>query len=201
MKKLILKVDNKGNYFETERLLLKPITSEDFNSFYALSKEIEKASDVGICMTFFYFYVPKNNINREKEQFQNVKKYFDRILKEYELENPLLYFVGIFDKSSNKFIGGIDIEFMKEKQHFDLGYFLSPSFQRKGLGFEAVTTFLKHFFEQFDEFVATVHPENMASKRMIEKLGGIFVENQKNSIYGGEPRLLYKITKNNFYID
>ena len=82
----------------------------------------------------------------------------------------------------------------------DMGYFLSPAHQGKGYVTEAMRGVTgKIFFEKLGyEYVnATVHPENKPSLAVLQSIGmKVYGETRK---YGDEPRLLLKLTKDDFY--
>ncbi len=82
----------------------------------------------------------------------------------------------------------------------DIGYFMHPSYQGKGYVTEAVRALMsKIFFDElgYEYLNATVHPENILSQKVLKNLGfQSYGETQK---YGGEPRILLKVTKDDFY--
>ena len=82
----------------------------------------------------------------------------------------------------------------------DMGYFLSPEHQGKGYVTEAMRGVTgRIFFEELGyEYVnATVHPENKPSLAVLQSVGmKVYGETKK---YGNEPRLLLKVTKEDFF--
>lgn len=82
----------------------------------------------------------------------------------------------------------------------DIGYFMHPSYQGKGYVTEAVRALMSRiFFEDlgYEYLSATVHPKNILSQKVLKNLGfQSYGETQK---YGGEPRILLKVTKDDFY--
>lgn len=81
----------------------------------------------------------------------------------------------------------------------DIGYFIHPEHQGKGYVTEAIRGFMgKFYFEKlnYPYLSATVHPKNPPSIRVLESVGF--------KVYGeitkyGEPRLLLKVTKDEFF--
>ena len=72
----------------------------------------------------------------------------------------------------------------------DIGYFIHPGHWSKGYGTEAATALLNYLMPQLPEkkIMATVHPENAPSIRVLEKLGFIFTGERTE--LKGEPRLV-----------
>ena len=74
-------------------------------------------------------------------------------------------------KGENRLIGDIFVYF-KDKT-ITIGYTISEKYQRKGYAYEILNEFIDYSFKNFknyNEIVAMVHPDNIASKRLLEKL-------------------------------
>lgn len=80
--------------------------------------------------------------------------------------------------SDGQFIGWCGLQFLPETQEIEVAYLLDRAFWGQGLATEAAKASLQYGFEQLglDRIVAIVHPENVASQRVIEKLGMCFVD-------------------------
>jgi [ribosomal protein S5]-alanine N-acetyltransferase len=114
----------------------------------------------------------------------------------------------IFDKETNHFIGHIDL-FPSEllTRSLEIGYIISQNAKGKGFGIEAARCFVFDFVplllqkgyinQEFpiDNIIATVHPENYSSRRLLDKLGMKF---QKSLERFGQPRYLYSIAIFNY---
>ena len=78
-------------------------------------------------------------------------------------------------KESNQLIGycGIAVEKIDKVDEREIGYRLDPEFWGKGLATEAASTTLQYGFEQlkFPYLLGIVERENVASVRVLEKLG------------------------------
>lgn len=82
----------------------------------------------------------------------------------------------------------------------DIGYFMDPHFQGKGFVTEAIRGFMsKLFFEElgYPYLSATVHPQNTPSINVLQSVG--FIPYGSTLKYGGEPRLLLRVDKDDFY--
>lgn len=88
-------------------------------------------------------------------------------------------------KSEMRVIGDIGIHFLDnplENKQVEIGYVLHPQYRRNGLAFEALVAVIDFVFISLEKhrIVASIDPENLASIKLIEKLGfrreGFFVE-------------------------
>ena len=67
----------------------------------------------------------------------------------------------------------------------EIGYVISPNYRRKGYAYEAISNLVKLLLDdlKLDMIIAGCFEDNVASKKMLEKLGFILkVENAK--LYG-----------------
>jgi ribosomal-protein-alanine N-acetyltransferase len=81
-------------------------------------------------------------------------------------------------RSENTFIGWSGLQFLPETDETEIAYLLDPDFWGRGLATEAAQAGLRYGFQDLglQTIVAIVHPENAASRRVIDKLGMSFVE-------------------------
>jgi [ribosomal protein S5]-alanine N-acetyltransferase len=70
-------------------------------------------------------------------------------------------------------LGVVSYEWNKEKQDAELGYWLSETIWGKGFGTEAARALVQHAFTKpgHTKLVACYHDENLASGRILSKLG------------------------------
>ncbi len=94
-------------------------------------------------------------------------------------------------------IGWSGLLFLPETKEVEVGYLLGKAFWGKGLATEAAQACLQYGFKNFDMeiIVAIVHPENMASQRVIKKLGMSFVDEAR---YFGMDCHRYSIERSSF---
>jgi len=142
---------------ETERLILREITSTDLNSLFDfLSRE-----DV----TQFYGMDALTNssqvldlINLFKENFQAQRGFR----------------WGIALKENGKLIGtcGFNV-FVARNNRSEIGYELHPDYWRKGYVKEAISTIISYGFEKLNlnRIGAIVYPENIPSISLLTNLG------------------------------
>ena len=90
----------------------------------------------------------------------------------------------IISKETKSFLGHLDLfpcDF--DNESLEIGYILSKTAQGQGFGSEAARGFVENFLQKFRNsnlfsemglyrtVIATVHPENISSKKILEKLG------------------------------
>jgi RimJ/RimL family protein N-acetyltransferase len=79
-------------------------------------------------------------------------------------------------RATNALIGWCGLQFLPETEETEVGYLLDRPFWGQGLATEAARVGLQYGFEDsgLETIVAIVHPENVGSQRVIEKLGMSF---------------------------
>ncbi|MBN2006869.1 MAG: GNAT family N-acetyltransferase [Anaerolineae bacterium] len=84
-------------------------------------------------------------------------------------------FLAVALKSSDKMIGHLYFSQVDppEWMTWELGYIFNPAFQRQGYATEASAALVRYAFEKLDahRIVAHCNPENVASWRVMEKIG------------------------------
>jgi len=85
---------------------------------------------------------------------------------------------GILPEGEKEIVGWAGLQFLPELNETEVGFLLDRPFWGKGYATEAALASLKYGFENFnlDHIIALVHPDNLASRRVIEKCGMSYVE-------------------------
>lgn len=98
---------------------------------------------------------------------------------------------------TGQFIGWAGLQYLPETDEVEVAYLLDPAYWGRGLATEAAQKSLKFGYEDLDipQIVAIVHPDNGASKRVIEKLGMTFT---LQTDYFGMDCLRYELDQANF---
>ena len=101
---------------------------------------------------------------------------------------------GILPVGERQIIGWVGLQYVPELNKTEVGYLLNRSFWGRGYATEAARASLQFGFERFnfDHIIALVHPDNLGSRRVIEKCGMIYVENK---ILWGLEMMRYRIEK------
>ncbi|MGE3556362.1 MAG: GNAT family N-acetyltransferase [Candidatus Obscuribacterales bacterium] len=106
----------------------------------------------------------------------------------------------VFDKLDNRFLGQVDIYPTDIPGEVEVGCILFPEYQAQGIGTEAIGALLKDYIPalraagyqsngaMISFVIATAHPDNMASNRLLSKLGMKFTKMEKRF---GQPRVWY----------
>lgn len=166
---------------ETERLFIRPYQAEDFEKSVVLYGD-------EILTRYFDHGLP-----RSKKEVRHLIKSIYKIAKSDEF----LGLFSIFSKENMSFIGHIDCLPTIDPGIVELGYILHTHSQNRGFCSEAVKAFLFDYIPalnlrsniiKIDRVIATVHPENIQSKKIIEKMGMHF---EKFLIRFGNPRMKY----------
>jgi ribosomal-protein-alanine N-acetyltransferase len=81
-------------------------------------------------------------------------------------------------RSNKELIGWSGLQFLPDTVEVEVGYLLGKPFWGQGLATEAAQACVRYGFEQLglETIVGIVHPENVASQRVIEKSGLSFVD-------------------------
>ncbi len=147
----------KNQIFETERLLLRPMSVEDSEFIYELYNSPE-----------FIEFIGDRNI-RTIEDAENYIK--NKFLPQFEKLGYGNYL--IIRKSDNKKIGGVGIFEREGLEIQDIGFSFLSKFQGKGYGFEAASKLMEIGFSRFGliKISAITTKTNIASQKLIEKLG------------------------------
>lgn len=170
----------------TERLFIRSYLDIDFRECIGLysDKEITKYFDHG---------KPRNS----QEIFEFVQ---ERGSRYFERGKPYGLF-SIFLKDISIFIGQVDLVPTDNPGEVEIGWIFHKEFQNKGYCSEAVLEFLiplvikiqKQGFKSnnliINRVIATAHPDNLPSNKIIQKAGLSFYQSQLR--YGGNPRNWY----------
>lgn len=145
-----LKVLAENSIVETERLTLRPMRFSDLNDYHEYTSDDELVK---------YDYIARKDIEESTES-----------LMIYNLINPLGRY-GIELKENGKLIGNYSLRIVDNT--VEIGYTLNRKYNGKGYGTEAALA-LKEIVLMIPEikyFIGNVDSRNIASIRILEKLG------------------------------
>lgn len=85
---------------------------------------------------------------------------------------------GVYSVGENQVIGWAGLQFLPELNETEVGFLLDRAWWGKGIATQAARAALKFGFETcgLPHIIALVEPENLASRRVIEKCGLEYVE-------------------------
>ncbi len=160
--------------FETERLTLRPTNKEDAAFILKLLNSPKWLQFVG-----------DRNVKNEEDSKNYIK---DRIIPQLERLGFGNYTV--IRKSDREKIGSCGLYDRQGVEGIDIGFAFLPEFEKMGYGFEAAKEVKRAAVEDFKlkTIRAITVKENIASQKLLEKLGLVFIEVIK--IPGDEEDLL-----------
>ena len=145
---------------ETPRLILRQFTEADALAIKQLN------SEPGVLK-----YIPEPIPASEEAALKII---VDIILPQYK--NNLGRWA-VHTKTNNEFIGWCGLKWIKETNEIDLGYRFKPAAWGKGYATEAAQHTLNYGLQQLQlkKIVAHAHIDNIASQKVLEKIGMQFV--------------------------
>jgi RimJ/RimL family protein N-acetyltransferase len=160
--------------FETLRLLVRPLQEDDFDSLHALYADFELMQ----------------HITGRPRTLEETRARLEKNIREHEKYGFGL--CAIIERSSMAMIGrgGLDPVHVPEGVYGDAAWMFRRSHWAQGLATEFAMALLAHAFAnlQLTRIVASSKPENVASVRVIEKVGMRFVErNHRGVLYEALP--------------
>ena len=141
----------------TSRLVLGKLGMSNLNEYYRLRSDPKIAFDCGATA------------------FESIEEAEEMIINsEYSYEFKMGINWAVYLKSEKKFIGSIGI-WKIDREHFrgEIGYSLFREYHRKGFMSEALNSVIKVAFEKLElhSLEANVDPDNLASIKLLKKLG------------------------------
>jgi Acetyltransferases, including N-acetylases of ribosomal proteins len=103
----------------------------------------------------------------------------------------------VIEKDTGAFIGCCGIVYDPDRQEPEIIYAFHPNSWGKGYASELVPRMLKYGFDRckLPYILATLHSENTASRRIVEKAGMVFLSKESES--DGSDTLVYRMENNN----
>ncbi len=174
-------------FAETERFILREILQSDLDGMFELDSDPEVHKYLG------------NKTISDKNQIAQVinfvrQQYIDHGIGRW----------AIIDKRTNAFMGWTGLKFVTEvtnghKNYYDLGYRLIRKYWGLGIATETALISLDYAFNtiKIDEVYAAASCENLASNKILQKVGMNFIE---TFYYEDINCNWYKIDKNKYDI-
>lgn len=173
---------------ETHRLILRKLTLNDAKDMFEYASDPEVAKYV----TWNYHKSIEDSISFLKSVIQ---KYEKKGVSEW----------GIVYKENNKLIGTCGyVWWLPAHARAEIGYALSRMYWNKGLMTEAVKEVIKFGFEKMalNRIEARCKMENIASQRVLEKLGFVFEGVMRSVIFAKgiyHDLKIYSILRQEYY--
>jgi [ribosomal protein S5]-alanine N-acetyltransferase len=160
------KKNNTNIFVETERLILRELIPSDAEGMFELDSDPEVHRFLG--------NHPKTHIDEAMADIEFVRKQY--------IENGIGRWAMV-EKSSGDFMGWtglklFTIEVNGHINYYDVGYRLIRRYWGKGYATESAIASVNYGFDvlKAKEIIGTVHPQNFASKKVLEKAGFKYIE-------------------------
>lgn len=163
---------------ETERLILRRFTEDDAEDFHAFNSDPEVVRYTGDGGT--------TSLEHARQ-----------ILRDFPLADYAKYGFGrsaCVLKETGTVIGFAGLKYLADLEEVDVGYRFASAYWGRGLATEANRPTIDHGFAHLglDHIIGMVKPENVASVRVLEKLGLKYVGTMEHR---GNPWARYVITR------
>ncbi len=169
---------------KTPRLILKEKSLEDFQRFFAMSKDPEVMKYIGDGSIFHWTK--------------------DAALEKFTLSLATVhtepYFeVAVYRTDIDLYIGWCRVSYSKFLNHTGLEYRLCSDSWGKGYATETVSAVLREILTDIDinKIFACTHPDNTASMRVLQKVGFRFL-NTKLSTASGKQIQIFEVDRRSF---
>ena len=145
---------------ETDRLLLRRVTPDDFDDLLALYTDPDVMR-----------YSPNGPMGRDE-----VQEWLDRNLRSYSLWGLGMYAVVLRDEGFAGVCGINRFDDVEGRLEFEIGFRMAKRHWNKGITTEAAAAVRDHGFGELDlqRLVSLVDPRNIPSVRVAEKVGMAF---------------------------
>jgi RimJ/RimL family protein N-acetyltransferase len=149
---------------ETPRLLLRRFTRDDLDAWAEINADADVMRYVG------------DGKPRSRDESQ---RRLNAILDHWDRHGFGLW--ALVEKASGELMGFCGLQYLDNTPEIEVGYRLAKRFWGKGFATEAARASLRYGFETLglDRIVAVVQPENVASCRVIEKIGLRYVKDAR----------------------
>lgn len=146
---------------KTPRLVLRPFTPADTERLYTIisGKDVLK-------------YFPGTTTPSQEQ----VGKMIGRLLNHWQERGYGLW--AVESRESGVLMGRCGLQYIPETAEVEVDFILGRDYWGQGFATEAGQASLEYGFDEmnFDSVVGIVHPDNIGSQRVLEKLGMQFVE-------------------------
>jgi len=149
--------------FETERLILKPTEIDDAAFIYDLLNSPKWLKFIG---------------DRNIHNLESAIAYIEERIRPQQVRLGYSNYTVIRKKDGAK-IGSCGLYDRQDLEGIDLGFAFLPKFEKQGYGFESASSLLNAAINKFelDQVSAITTSENIASQRLLEKLGLKHIKN------------------------
>jgi ribosomal-protein-alanine N-acetyltransferase len=165
------------DYIETERTILRSLTSDDAEDFYALNLDKEVLKYTGD--------QPFEDIQTAKEFLTNYDQY-----EKYGVGR-----LAVIENATSKFIGWCGLKYNPDKDEYDIGFRFFRDYWNKGFATETAKRCIDFGFKELGitRIVGRAMKGNIASIKVLEKIEMTFKETFD---FDGHDGVIYERTNN-----
>jgi ribosomal-protein-alanine N-acetyltransferase len=162
---------------ETQRLRLRHFTPNDADELHRIYSNPE-----------LFKYMS----NEKPLLWEQTRTVINSIIESWQHYNFGVW--ALVDKRNQKLIGHCGLKYLENTLEVQIGYLLLKRYWGKGLATEAAWASLKYGFEvmKLPKIVAVAKPENIASRRVMEKVG---MKYEKDAYYYNNNVVYYSISR------
>lgn len=162
---------------ETQRLRLRHFTPNDADELHRIYSNPE-----------LFKYMS----NEKPLLWEQTRTVINSIIESWQHYNFGVW--ALVDKRNQKLIGHCGLKYLENTLEVQIGYLLLKSYWGRGLGTEAASAVLKYGFEvaNLPQIVAVAKPENIASRRVLEKVG---LKYEKDAYFYENNVVYYSISR------
>lgn len=168
---------------ETPRLLLRQFTPDDAEELYRIYSHPD---------LFKYMSNDKPLV------WEQTGAFIDSLNDNWKQHNFGVW--AVVYKENQKLIGHCGLKFLENTPEIQIGYLLLKQYWGRGLGTESAAEALRFGFEvaTLERIVAIAKPENIASRRVMEKIG---MKYEKDAYYYDNDVVYYSISREAYLLD
>ncbi len=146
---------------QTPRLLFRRFTADDLQDLWTIRSEPEVMRYIG---------------SGRPESLEETRAILNKVLAHWKQHafGPW----ALMDKENGSLIGWCGLLYLDDSRDVEIAYGLAKAYWGKGLASEAAAATIKYGFEQLllARIVAVAWPDNIASQRVMEKLGMKYIK-------------------------
>lgn len=126
--------------------------------------------------------------------FENLQTAIDFLINYDQYEKYGVGRLAVIDKKTSKFLGWCGLRYSENKNEYDIGFRFYKKYWNKGLATETAKKCLDFGFDEckIEKIVGRAMKENIASIKVLEKIGMTFKENFD---FEGHEGVIYEIMK------
>lgn len=179
---------------------------DDFQQLKKIAKAMnQKALQEDGYFPFYAFQIFPTTLDYDRCLDEKVNSFLCKAHQE-QIQTPRsTYRLAVCD-CQNRLIGNVTVDMLPIMEpdgrivYGDLGYFIDPAKGKQGLMTKAVQRVLEIYFQTYSKLDITVHPDNVYSRRLIERFNGKQIGFLEKTVYQGEPRAMFVILKKDFFM-